>query len=112
MTAHPTYNPTGQRPQTAVSTLASIDAERYANIGRYAGAVALACFEAMGGLERMVEWAQDNPGEYYTKLFPKIIQKTSSVEHSGTVGIDNALDRLAAIEGEFVEPVADREWDL
>lgn len=49
-------------------------------------------FEMIGGVERMADWADENPGEFYTKLFPKIL--TREVEVQGTVTVEDAIARL------------------
>lgn len=83
-----------QTPSRAVAQLPQISAEAYAHVGRYAGAVVLACFEQMGGLQRMHTWADGNPTDFYTKLFPKLVQRSTQVDVSGTVTIDDAIARL------------------
>lgn len=92
-------------PGRAVAALPQISGEAYAHVGRYAGAVVLACFEQMGGLERMMTWADSNPTDFYTKLMPKLIQRSTQVDVSGTVTIDDAISRLEAqpIHGDFRE---------
>lgn len=90
-------------PQRAVASLPAISGEAYAHVGRYAGALVLACFEQMGGLSRMVQWADGNPNDFYTKLMPKLVQRSTQVDVSGAITIDDAISRLEArpIEGEF-----------
>lgn len=78
----------------AVAVLPAISGEAYQHVGRYAGAVVLACFEQVGGLQRMAVWADQNPTDFYTKLFPKLIQRSAQVDVSGTVTIDDAISRL------------------
>lgn len=80
----------------AVAGLPMISAEQYQHVGRYAGAVVMACFEQIGGLERMKAWADTNPTDYYTKLFPKMISRSQHVDVSGTLTIDDAITRLEA----------------
>lgn len=98
-------------PGNAVSRLPIIDAERYSHVGRYAGALVLAAFESIGGLERFAGWCDQNPGELYVKLLPKVIQRTQQVDVSGTVNIDDAISRLQSIEVLDTE-LKEREWDL
>lgn len=57
--------------------------------GRYAREAVLTTFEMIGGVERMAEWADENPKDFYTKLFAKTI--TREVESTGG---DNSLDEL------------------
>jgi len=81
-------------PGRAVADLSQISGEAYQHVGRYAGAVVLACFEQVGGLQRMASWAEDNYTDFATKLFPKLIQRSTQVDVSGTVTIDDAISRL------------------
>ena len=81
-------------PVRDVNSAPMISAEAYAAVGKYAGALVLSCFEQMGGLPRMVVWADQNPTDFYTKLMPKVIQRSTAVEHSGSVTIDDAISRL------------------
>lgn len=84
-----------------------ISADQYSHVGKYAGALVLACFEQIGGLDRMAAWADSNYTDFATKLFPKLIQRSTAVEHSGNITIDDAITRLerlnAPIEAEFSE---------
>lgn len=90
-------------PAKAIANIGQISGEAYQHVGRYAGAVVLACFEQMGGVERMHTWADSNPTDFYTKLFPKLIQRSTQVDVSGTVTIDDAISRLESqpVEGHF-----------
>lgn len=74
------------------------------HVGRYAREIVLTTFEMIGGVERMADWADKNPGDFYTKLLPKVIAK--EVEHTGSVrGIEEMLEELPSepIEAEFTE---------
>lgn len=96
-------------PSRTVAQMPQISGEAYQHVGRYAGAVVMACFEQMGGLQRMSSWAETNPTDFYTKLFPKLIQRSAQVDVSGTVTIDDAIARLEGSpvpDGEFVELTA------
>lgn len=90
-------------PQKAVAQLPQISGDAYSHVGKYAGAVVMACFEQVGGLQRMVAWADDNYGDFATKLLPKIIQRTAHVDHQHAVTIDDAISRLESqpIEGQY-----------
>lgn len=90
-------------PNRAITEIGQISGEAYQHVGRYAGAVVLACFEQMGGVQRMHAWADTNPTDFYTKLFPKLIQRSTQVDVSGTVTIDDAISRLESqpIEGQY-----------
>ena len=101
------------QPGKAVASLPAISAENYAHVGRYAGAMVISCFQSIGGLERFASWANSNPTDFFTKIMPKVIQKTQQVDISGTVNIDDAISRLQAIEGEVLDKdLKEREWDL
>jgi len=91
-------------PQRAIADLGQISGEAYQHVGRYAGAVVLACFEQIGGMQRMTAWADSNPTDFYTKLMPKLIQRSTQVDVSGTVTIDDAISRLES------EPV-NAKWE-
>lgn len=97
----------------AVNRLPVISADQYAHVGRYAGGVVMAVFEQLGGVRRMASWADENPTDYYTKIFPKMISRSSQLEVSGSVSLDDAISRLEA--GDVVDAdyeVVEKEWDL
>lgn len=94
-------------PANNLAKLPMISAEQYQHVGRYAGAVVMSVFEQIGGVNRMAAWADTNPTDYFTKLFPKMISRSQQVDISGTLTIDDAIRRLETsggiIEGEFTE---------
>lgn len=67
-----------------------------AHAGRYARECVLLAFEMIGGVERMADWADKNPGEFFTKLYPKVI--TKEVEVHASEGIEDLLARLDEAE--------------
>lgn len=81
-------------PQRAVAEMPAISGEMYQHVGRFAGALVIAAFEQLGGMQRFVNWADDNYGEYAVKLLGKTIQRSNQVDISGTVTIDEAISRL------------------
>lgn len=94
------------QPTRDLARLPMISAEAYQHVGRFAGALVMSCFEQIGGLPRMAAWADSNPTDFYTKLFPKMISRAQQVDISGTLTIDDAisrLERMNAIEGEYTE---------
>lgn len=101
-------------PSRDVARIPMISAEQYQHVGRFAGALVMSCFEQMGGLPRMVTWADGNPTDFYTKLFPKMISRSQQVDVSGTLTIDDAITRLERlnepVEGQFEE--VPRDYDL
>jgi hypothetical protein len=94
-------------PTRDLSRLPMISAEAYQHVGRFAGALVMSCFEQIGGLPRMASWADQNPTDFYTKLFPKMISRSQQVDVSGTLTIDDAITRLekqgGIHEGDFDE---------
>lgn len=102
------------QPTRDIARLPMISAEQYQHVGRFAGALVMSCFEQMGGLPRMTSWADQNPTDFYTKLFPKMISRSQQVDFSGTLTIDDAITRLERQGetelGEFEE--IPRSYDL
>lgn len=74
----------------------TIGADFYANVGKYAGVAVLTVFEQIGGVQRMAEWADENPGDFYTKTFSRIVTSPRQVEHTGTIRIEEAIKALEA----------------
>ncbi len=103
----PTTRTDPVQPTRDLARLPMISAEQYQHVGRFAGALVLSTFEMIGGLPRMATWADDNPTDFYTKLFPKMISRSQQVDVSGTLTIDDAITRLerldAPIDAEFKE---------
>lgn len=101
-------------PRRQVDSLPAISVETYQHVGRYAGAIVMSVFEQMGGLTRMTAWAETNPTDFYTKLFPKMIQRSQHVDHSGSITIDDAITRLEklddAVDAEYEE--VPQDYDL
>jgi hypothetical protein len=81
-----------------------------AHAGRYARECVLTAFEMIGGVERMADWADKNPGEFYTKLFPKVISK--EVEVTASEGIEELLLRLDSKEHQTPEPAVDADYEV
>lgn len=71
---------------------ASEDGAVIAHAGRYAREAVLVAFEMIGGTHRLADWADRNPGEFFTKLLPKVI--TREVELSTSSGIEELLHQL------------------
>lgn len=91
-----------QQPPRDLARLPMISAEQYQHVGRFAGALVLSCFEQIGGLPRMAVWADNNPTDFYTKLFPKMISRSQQVDISGTLTIDDAINRLES-QGDVID---------
>lgn len=83
---------------------ADADGALYQHVGRYAGQMVLTAFDMIGGVDRLAAWAEKNPSDFFTKVFPKVIAKP--VEHTVSEGVEDLLLRLDAadnadvIEGE------------
>lgn len=81
--------------------------------GRYARESVLLAFEMIGGVDRMADWATKNPGEFYTKLFTKVV--TREVEVSASESIEDLLLRLDRTEresGSVLAQVEDEDEDI
>ena len=82
-----------------------MNGEIYRQVGKYARGAVLYAFENIGGPDGLVEWAEANQDEFYTKLFPKIIARESEVQH--VRGVDDLMDLLDAdyevIDGDVPE---------
>lgn len=80
--------------------------EIFSAVGKYARHAVLFAFEEMGGPQELAEWGRKNPGEFYTKILPKIIARESEVVH--TRSVDDIMDLLDAdydVEDAQVMPV-------
>jgi hypothetical protein len=105
-------------PTRDIAKLPMISAEAYQHVGRFAGALVMSCFEQIGGLPRMAHWADNNPTDFYTKLFPKMISRSQQVDISGTLTIDDAITRLEnqgqVIEGDYTayDDMPEKLYDL
>jgi hypothetical protein len=94
-----------------VNSLPVVSADAYQHLGKYAGAMVMACFEQIGGMQRFAAWADENPSAYFEKIFTKMISRSTQVEVSGSVTLDDAISRLDAIDTEFHE-IPNQEYDL
>jgi hypothetical protein len=64
------------------------------HVGRHAREAVITAFHMIGGVPRLADWADKNPGEFFTKLMPKIISKEVEVTAGG--GIDELIRQLDA----------------
>lgn len=113
------HNPltTVTNPLTVAGDLAKIpmiSAEQYQHVGRYAGALVMSVFEQIGGAPRMANWADQNPTDYFTKIFPKMISRSQQVDVNGTLTIDDAISRLERMDkAEYIEVLGEETiYDL
>jgi hypothetical protein len=104
--------PPAKRQPKHLANPPAIDPALYANIGRHSGAVVLTVFEQIGGVARMAEWADENPGEFYTKMFTKIISSPRQVEVTGKVTIEEAVKALDLEEGSGYDVVEPEDADF
>lgn len=77
------------------------------HVGRYAREAVMTAFEMIGGVDRMADWAHRNPGEFFTKLLPKVI--TRETEIGASQGVEELLKRLDA--GEHALDITPRETE-
>lgn len=63
-----------------------------ANMGKYHREAVSTAFEMIGGIDRLADWAGKNPGEFYTKLFTKLIPKETEI--SASQGVEDFLREL------------------
>lgn len=87
-----TPRPPQLRSPRSAAPYGDADGAVIAHAGRYARECVLLAFEMIGGVERMADWASKNPGEFFTKVFPKVI--TKEVEVTASEGIEDLLLRL------------------
>lgn len=72
------------------------DGQLYQHVGRYAGRMVLTAFDMIGGVDRLADWADKNPTDFFTKVFPKVIAKPHEVGVSE--GVENLLEKLDSAE--------------
>jgi hypothetical protein len=101
-----------KRRQTALFSPPAIDSALYASVGKYAGAAVLTVFEQVGGVQRMTEWADENPGEFYKSIFTKIVSSPRQVEVTGKVTIEDAVKALDLEEGSGYTVVEPEDADI
>jgi hypothetical protein len=77
------------------------------NVGRHSRELTLTAFYMMGGIERFADWANSNPTEFYTKLFPKII--TREIEVTASQGIEDLIKKMDAIGGQSQQEYLEAE---
>lgn len=68
--------------------------ELVVNAGSYSRASIIAAFEMTGGLERFADWAADNPTDFYTKLFGKLLGREVASESNKKDDVEDLLDVL------------------
>lgn len=86
----------GAKPQ--LPAVSAGDGAVMISAGKYARNIVLGVFEQIGGQDAMAVWAQQNPTDFYTKMFAKTI--TREVEEKR---VDTVEDLLDAIDVEAVD---------
>lgn len=76
--------------------------------GKYARNAVLTVFDQLGGADAMKTWAEDNPTDFYTKLFSKTI--TREVEPPKKDDFETLLSEAIEAEAEEV-PAQDAEFE-
>ena len=74
------------------------DGALMAHAGKRSAMLVQDAFEMIGGVQRFAQWADENPGDFYTKLFSKTITRESDVNVQ--VGVENMLDELQDAEAQ------------
>ncbi len=72
-------------------------------IGKHMRTEIAVVYHMNGGTEWFAEWARKNPGEYFTKILPRIV--TKEVEVTASEGVEDLLKRLDSdtLDGTFTE---------
>lgn len=60
--------------------------------GKYARQNVLVAFEMLGGVQALADWAQENPSEFYTKLFTKMIDREPAPASNDS--LEDLLEKL------------------
>lgn len=78
--------------------------EVMAHAGKYARHAVLTVFHQMGGTDAMTEWAKKNQTDFYTKLFPKVIDREPPQQ-----GDRSVEDLLGELDREMIDVTPGRE---
>lgn len=92
--------PAKRKASGPLAHIPTIDANLYANVGRYAGSAVMMAFEQIGGVQRLSEWADENPTDFYKGVFGKVISAPKQVEVTGEISFRKALEALDLTEGD------------
>ena len=77
---------------------------------KFSRAAIVAAFQLNGGLEGFADWAKANHGEFYTKLFPKIIGKeTVGDENKYPDDVEALLETIDDVEFEDITEQVEAE---
>ena len=72
--------------------------------GRFSRGAIVAAFQLNGGLEAFATWAKENPTDFYTRMFGRVIGKEALEPPKGP---DDVEDLLATIEDAEYEDITD-----
>lgn len=92
------------RTPVTAPKLPAIDAAKdvvFASHANYARDVVHTAFQMLGGVQAYVEWARDNPDDFYNKHFAKTIQRDVAV--TGTLTVESLVERLDEVDGGYME---------
>jgi len=97
-------NPAALQLQRQAAELPGIapNGEFFATVGRkYLKNAGLAVFEMLGGVDSFAVWAEKNKSDFYTKIYPKLLDK--SVEITDLRTIEDVISDLDenTIDGEY-----------
>jgi hypothetical protein len=89
------------------SRVPAISDELYRNMPKYASSEVMGVYEMIGGTKAMAAWAEENQGDFYTKLFGKLVAAPKQLEVSGKISVEEIIKILDMEEGKdftMVEP--------
>lgn len=89
--------------------VAAPDGALLVHAGKYARTAVLTAFEMIGGTKRLADWADENPGEFFTKVFTKTI--TKEIEGPSKDSIEDLLDAVDAEFSEVDEKAVDADFE-
>lgn len=94
---------------TPMRGFGDLDGSVIQHIGPYARECVMTAYHMIGGTERLADWADRNPTEFYTRLFTKVI--TREVEVTAGSGIEELLAQLDR-GGNSGGPTVDGEYEI
>lgn len=89
------------------NTVVNSSGELVISAGRFSRGAVVVAFQMMGGIEKFAEWAEDNPSEFYTKMFGKTIGREPDQQKSG--GVE---DMLNVLDGDYDEVTDEDDVDV
>lgn len=86
----------------------------YENVGKYARGAVLHAFQQIGGTEALAAWAVENPTDFYTKLFPKIIARETESREPGPDDsrvIEHVMRTVVDPQDSIADATDDGQWE-